>query len=74
MVERTNFGKLKVVIDPPDLIEIQTKSYSDFLQIDVPAGWTSNVCFGGADMKTLFVTAGNSFYGLKMKVRGASPQ
>ena len=26
------FGKLKAVIQPPDLIEIQTKSFVDFLQ------------------------------------------
>ncbi|MBM4147430.1 MAG: DNA-directed RNA polymerase subunit beta [Lentisphaerae bacterium] len=35
MLERTNFGKLAAVISPPDLIEIQTKSYRDFLQIEV---------------------------------------
>ena len=35
MVERINFGKLKDIIKPPDLIEIQTKSYRDFLQMDV---------------------------------------
>jgi len=35
MVERINFGKLKAVADPPDLIEVQTKSYLDFLQMDV---------------------------------------
>ena len=34
MVERTNFGKLQAVIDPPDLIEIQTRSYEEFLQMD----------------------------------------
>ena len=34
MVERKVFGKLKAVIQPPDLIEIQTRSYQDFLQID----------------------------------------
>lgn len=34
MVERKVFGKLKPVIQPPDLIEIQTKSYQDFLQLD----------------------------------------
>ncbi|MDA0578716.1 MAG: hypothetical protein O3B24_11540, partial [Verrucomicrobia bacterium] len=34
MVERTSFGKLQAVIDPPDLIEIQTKSYEEFLQMD----------------------------------------
>ena len=38
MVERTDFGKLKAVIEPPDLIEIQTKSYEDFLQLDVNPG------------------------------------
>ena len=36
MVERTNFGKLQAVIEPPDLIEVQTRSYRDFLQMDVP--------------------------------------
>jgi DNA-directed RNA polymerase subunit beta len=38
MVERKVFGKLKAVIQPPDLIEIQTKSYQDFLQIDSAPG------------------------------------
>ena len=33
MVERKNFGKLKAVIEPPDLITIQTQSYTDFLQM-----------------------------------------
>ncbi|MCG2660956.1 MAG: DNA-directed RNA polymerase subunit beta [Kiritimatiellae bacterium] len=34
-MERINFGKLKDVIEPPDLIDIQVKSYKDFLQMDV---------------------------------------
>jgi len=34
--ERKVFGRLQNVYDPPDLIEIQTKSYNDFLQGDVP--------------------------------------
>jgi len=34
MAERITFGKLKAVIEPPDLIEIQTKSYKDFLQME----------------------------------------
>ncbi len=34
--ERKVFGRLQNVYDPPDLIEIQTKSYNDFLQEDVP--------------------------------------
>ena len=32
MGERTNFGKLKAVIETPDLIEVQTESYKRFLQ------------------------------------------
>ena len=38
MVERTNFGKLEAVIDPPDLIQIQTVSYANFLQANVAPG------------------------------------
>ncbi len=34
--ERKVFGKLQNTYDPPDLIEIQTKSYHEFLQEDVP--------------------------------------
>ena len=37
------FGKLKPVIQPPNLIEIQTKSFADFLQADVPAGKRKNI-------------------------------
>ncbi|MBQ7188740.1 MAG: DNA-directed RNA polymerase subunit beta [Kiritimatiellae bacterium] len=36
MVERRTFGKLKPVMEPPDLIELQTKSYEDFLQLGTP--------------------------------------
>jgi DNA-directed RNA polymerase subunit beta len=38
MVDRKTFGRLKAVIQPPNLIEIQTKSYMDFLQSDVAPG------------------------------------
>lgn len=34
MGERKNFGKLKAVLAPPDMIDIQTKSYLKFLQKD----------------------------------------
>ena len=35
--ERISFGRLQEVLQIPDLIGIQTKSFSDFLQKDVPA-------------------------------------
>lgn len=43
-------------------------------QIAVPEGWTANVCFGGADHRTLVITASRSLYGLRMQVRGAGSQ
>ncbi len=42
--------------------------------IDVPEDWTGNVCFGGRDMKTLFITASKGLYSLKMQVTGAANQ
>ncbi len=36
MADRNNFGKLREVIQPPNLIEIQIESYLDFLQKGVP--------------------------------------
>ncbi len=38
--------------------------------IDIDAGWTANVCFGGKDRHTLFITAQTSFYSLQMRVKG----
>jgi DNA-directed RNA polymerase subunit beta len=34
-VERINFGKIREVVAPPNLIEIQVNSYYDFLQLEV---------------------------------------
>lgn len=39
-------------------------------QIPVEEPWTANVCFGGKDRKTLFITASKSVYTLPMKVKG----
>jgi len=38
--------------------------------IAVDAPWTANVCFGGGDRKTLFITASNAVFSLQMKNRG----
>ena len=35
MAERRYFGKIEEVIEPPNLIEVQSKSYEDFLQKDI---------------------------------------
>ena len=38
--------------------------------IDVPANWTANVCFGGANRDLLFITASDKVFTLQMAVRG----
>jgi gluconolactonase len=42
------------------------------IEIDEP--WTANVCFGGEDMKTLFITAQTGFYSIRMNVKGVGSQ
>ena len=43
-------------------------------QIDVAEDWTANVCFGGKDRHTLFITASKGLYAMQMRVRGAGSQ
>lgn len=40
--------------------------------IAVPENWTANVCFGGKDRKTLFITASSGLYLIRLKVRGTA--
>ena len=54
-------------------VSIYDKTGKKLPQIDVPEG-TTNVCFGGKDMKTLFITAGTSLYSISMKVKGVARQ
>ncbi|GAB3179033.1 SMP-30/gluconolactonase/LRE family protein [Telluribacter humicola] len=43
------------------------------LNIPVDESWTANVCFGGKDHQTLFVTASKSLYAIDMNVKGVKP-
>jgi gluconolactonase len=54
-------------------VQVYDKAGKKLTQIDVPEGCT-NVCFGGKDMKTLFITAGTGFYSIPMRVKGAARQ
>lgn len=38
---------------------------------DIPESWTANVTLGGRDRDLLFITAGPSVYGVKLRVKGA---
>jgi gluconolactonase len=42
--------------------------------IEVPESWSANVCFGGKDHRTLFITAKDSVYSIEMKTRGLTGQ
>jgi gluconolactonase len=42
--------------------------------VKVPESWTANVCFGGKDRQTLFITASKGLYGLRMRVKGVGSQ
>ena len=41
--ERINFGKIKETLAPPNLIELQTNSYQEFLQAELPASRRKNL-------------------------------
>src|SRR5213594_1953889 len=41
--ERINFGKIKEIIAPPNLIELQTNSYREFLQADLSPTKRKNI-------------------------------
>jgi gluconolactonase len=55
-------------------VTVFDKSGKQIEHIDVPEAWTGNVCFGGANMQTLFITASKGLYAFKMKVKGAARQ
>lgn len=38
--------------------------------ISIPENWTGNVCIGGKDRRTLFITAGTGLYAVRLSVRG----
>lgn len=51
-------------------VTVYNPSGEKILQIDVPAKWTANVCFGGKQKNILFITASESLYTLQMQVKG----
>jgi gluconolactonase len=52
-------------------VTVFDKSGNKLGTIPVPEGWTANVCFGGKDFKTLFITASKGLYSIRMKVKGS---
>ncbi len=52
MSQRESFAKLAQVLDPPDLIEIQKRSYAGFLQLDAPKNRRDRVGLQAAFLET----------------------
>jgi len=50
------------------------KTGKQIQHIEVPERWTANVCFGGKDMQTLFITASKGLYAVRTRVKGVGSQ
>jgi len=55
-------------------VTVFDKSGKKVDHVDVPEDWTANVCFGGKDRRTLFITASKSVYGIRTRTKGAGSQ
>jgi gluconolactonase len=53
-----------------DGVTIWDKEGKKLGSIKVPEGWIANLCFGGKDNKSLFITASKGLYRMKMQVEG----
>ncbi len=51
-------------------VTVFNKKGKQIEHIPVDENWTANVCFGGKDQRTLFITAMKSLYTLDMKAKG----
>lgn len=53
-------------------VTVFNKKGEQIAHIPIDEEWTANVTFGGKDRQTLFITAMDAVYGLKMKVKGVN--
>lgn len=73
----TELGSDGITIDEKGNLYLTGKGVTIFntkgekiAHIDVKEPWTANVCFGGKEFKTLFITAFTAVYTLEMNVKG----
>jgi gluconolactonase len=57
----------------PAGVSVYDKTGQMIQKIETPEA-PANMCFGGKDMKTLFITARTGFYAVRMAVNGVGPQ
>ena len=53
-----------------DGVTVYDSAGKKIAHIRVPEAWTANLCFGGRDKETLFITASEGLYVIRMRVRG----
>jgi gluconolactonase len=54
-------------------VHVFDKTGKEVEVFEVPEPWTANVSFGGADHRTLFITASKGLYAIRLRVKGANP-
>jgi gluconolactonase len=57
-----------------DGVTVYNKNDEQIEKIAVDEPWTANICFGGKDRRTLFITASKSVYTLRTLVHGVGSQ
>jgi gluconolactonase len=55
-------------------VTVFDKTGKQVAHIDINEPWTANVCFGGKDRHTLFITASKCVYTVQMRTKGAGSQ
>jgi len=55
-------------------VTIFNKAGKQIEHIDIKEPWTANICYGGKDRHTLFITASKCVYTIKMRVHGVGSQ
>ena len=55
-------------------VTVFDKTGKQIAHIPINEGWTGNICFGGADRHTLFITASTSIYAMQMRTHGVGSQ
>ena len=53
-------------------VHVFDKTGKEIQVFDIPEDWTANVSFGGADHRTLFITASKGLYAVRLRVKGAN--
>ena len=53
-------------------VHVFGKTGKEIQVFEIPEDWTANVSFGGADHRTLFITASKGLYAVRLRVKGAN--